>query len=718
MSENSGNAMEEMDRRRFSLTGRVFHATLLGSLILGLIVLIIGLGLYTYALVGQYISQSYSISCCAASICEKLADVESFSDSVMGRYRSLSDSEIASMGSRDYRNLFSDLEENPAFGSIHFVLHEFLDAGDVDAVYLAAFDEEKGRIVYLVDPDDVVSKKLMPGDWQEFKAKTLKKFMHWDGKGKLYDIGKTEIYGWLCMSAAPIKRSDGSTVAFVITDVSLKNFRVGVRTFLIQYVIAMFILINAFCFLMTKHMKKRMVVPINSITQAAQDYILDKCAGISGNNHFAALQIKTGDELENLSVIMAEMEKSLADYEESLTLVTAEKERIGTELSLATRIQADMLPSDFPAFPDRNEFDIYASMNPAREVGGDFYDFILIDDDHLCLVIADVSGKGVPAALFMMASKIILANTALMNKFPAEILEYTNDLICQNNTEDMFVTVWLGILEISTGKMKAANAGHEYPVIKKKDGQFEILEDKHGFVIGGLEGMKYSEYDLELSPGSKLFVYTDGVPEATDSEGKMFGPDRMLDALNRASDESPYLIITHVQDAVNGFVNGAEQFDDMTMLCFEYKGGASGDGNGASDVLEIEADTSRIHEVYEYIEKKMDGLHCSQKSLMEISVAVEEIFVNIANYAYAPGKGNVIVNAELSRDRTSLTISFSDSGKEFNPLDRTDPDITLSAEERDIGGLGIYMTKQMMDEVFYEYRDGHNVLTLRKDLES
>lgn len=708
--------MDEFNRRRFSLTGRVFHATLLGSLILGLIVLIIGLGLYTYALVGQYISQSYSISCCAASICEKVADVESFSDSVMERYRGLSESEIEMMGSRDYRNLFSDFEENPAFGSIHFVLHEFLDAGDVDAVYLATFDEENGRIVYLVDPDDVASKKLMPGDWQEFKSKTLKKFLHWDGKGKLYDIGKTEIYGWLCMSAAPIKRSDGSTVAFVITDVSLKNFRGGIRTFLIQYVVAMFILINAFCFLLTKHMKKRMVVPINSITQAAQDYILDKCAGITSNNHFASLEIRTGDELENLSVIMAEMEKSLAEYEESLTVVTAEKERIGTELSLATRIQEDMLPSDFPAFPERNEFDIYASMNPAREVGGDFYDFFLIDDDHLCLVIADVSGKGVPAALFMMASKILLANTALMKKSPAEILEYTNELICQNNTEEMFVTVWLGILEISTGKMKAANAGHEYPMIKRKDGQFELLDDKHGFVIGGLEGMKYFEYDLDLSPGTKLFLYTDGVPEATNAEGKMFGLDRTLDALNRASDESPYLIITHVQDAVNDFVSGAEQFDDMTMLCFDFKGSGHEDIHGSGDVLEIEADTKRIHEVYEYIEKKMDGLQCSPKCLMDISLAVEEIFVNIANYAYAPGKGKAIVNAELSRDRTMLTISFSDSGKPFNPLERLDPDITLSAEERNIGGLGIYMTKKMMDEVNYEYKDGHNVLTMRKKI--
>ena len=200
-----------------------------------------------------------------------------------------------------------------------------------------------------------------------------------------------------------------------------------------------------------------------------------------------------------------------------MTRVTAEKERIGTELALATRIQADMLPNIFPAFPDRTDFDIYATMDPAKEVGGDFYDFFLIDDDHLCMVMADVSGKGVPAALFMMASKIILRNNAMMGKSPAKILGPTN-AICSNNQEEMFVTVWLGILEISTGKLTAANAGHEYPVMKRPDGRFELLKDKHGFVVGGMEGVKYKDYELQLEPGAKLFLYTDGVPEATDAQ--------------------------------------------------------------------------------------------------------------------------------------------------------------------------------------------------------
>ena len=249
-----------------------------------------------------------------------------------------------------------------------------------------------------------------------------------------------------------------------------------------------------------------------------------------------------------------------------------ETARISTELNLATRIQADMVPNIYPAFPDRREFDVYATMDPAKEVGGDFYDFFLVDDDHLCLVMADVSGKGVPAALFMMASKIILANNAMIGKSPAQILTDTNAAICSHNREEMFVTVWLGILEISTGKRVAANAGHEYPVIKHGDGSFEVLRDKHGFVIGGMAGMKYKEYELTLEPGSKLFLYTDGVPEATDAENNMFGADRMLEALNEEKEGTTVDILKHVRASVDGFVNGAEQFDDLTMLCMEYRG--------------------------------------------------------------------------------------------------------------------------------------------------
>ena len=237
---------------------------------------------------------------------------------------------------------------------------------------------------------------------------------------------------------------------------------------------------------------------------------------------------------------------------------------------MASRIQAAMLPGIFPAFPERKEFDIYASMDPVRRVGGDFYDFFFVDRDRLCLLIADVSGKGIPAALFMMASKIILADNAKSGKSPAQILQDTNEAICSNNPEGMFVTVWLGILDITTGVLTTANAGHEYPALMHAGGQFELFRDKHGLVVGGMPGMKYHEHSLQMHPGSKLFVYTDGVPEATDSENALFGTNRMLQALNAHANDTPKEILRGVRLAVNEFVSDMEQFDDLTMMCLEY----------------------------------------------------------------------------------------------------------------------------------------------------
>ena len=272
-----------------------------------------------------------------------------------------------------------------------------------------------------------------------------------------------------------------------------------------------------------------------------------------------------GAAVNMFSVIIAELTEKFEKQQ-------LEASRIDMELSMATRIQSDMLPNIFPAFPERDEFDIYASMNPAKEVGGDFYDFFLIDNDHLGLVMADVSGKGVPAALFMMASKILIQNYATMNRDPKAALEAANNQICQSNREDMFVTVWLGILDLNTGLLTAANAGHEYPVLKSKDGSFELYKDKHGFVVGGMTGVRYKNYEIQLESGSMLFLYTDGVAEATNAENELFGTDRLITALNSSEDFTPCAVLESVDRAVNEFVKDAPQFDDLTMLCMKYNG--------------------------------------------------------------------------------------------------------------------------------------------------
>ncbi len=366
----------------------------------------------------------------------------------------------------------------------------------------------------------------------------------------------------------PVKDSNGTVRAILCVQRQMDVISAVRKTFV--WIVIGILLVLEVIIIIGQHfyLRKVLLNPLKLITTEAERFATQE---VSVGRRLDE-QVKNNDEIGVLASSIDQMEDHIVEYVGNLTKATAEKERISTELSLAQRIQADMLPNIYPAFPDRPEFDIFASMEPAKEVGGDFYDFFFVDPDHLCMMIADVSGKGVPAALFMMASRIILANNAMMGKNPARILTETNAAICSNNREEMFVTVWLGVLEISTGHLVASNAGHEYPVIRKPDGKFELFTDKHGIVIGGLETAKYKDYELTLEPGSKLFLYTDGVPEATDDKDEQFGNDRMIDALNSDPDADPEHILANMRKAVNKFVNGAEQFDDLTMMCFEYKG--------------------------------------------------------------------------------------------------------------------------------------------------
>ena len=308
-------------------------------------------------------------------------------------------------------------------------------------------------------------------------------------------------------------------------------------------------------------MSRTLIQPITSL-KTATDELVEK---LDSDEVFVS-DIHTGDEIEALAHSFEEMDRNLKTTIRENLAITAERERLNTELGLARSIQMDMLPCIFPPFPERKEFDLFASMDPAKEVGGDFYDFFLIDDDHLGIVMADVSGKGVPAALFMMMAKILLYNYAMMGDTPHKVLERLNATICKNNDDSMFVTVWFGIYTISTGKVVAANAGHEYPIIKHGEKGFEIMKDRHGFVIGGMDGLKYRDYEFALGPGDVLFLYTDGVPEATDKNDNMYGLDRLLAVLNAHPDATAMELLQIVHADVENFVGSAPQFDDLTML--------------------------------------------------------------------------------------------------------------------------------------------------------
>ena len=456
------------------------------------------------------------------------------------------------------------LEEKGAledYRKLRDTLASYRDLQGAKYVYLLDVNEVSG--IYLCDPNEPLTfTGTVVKSAPEFKG--IPANSHIDAT-----VSHTEEYGWLCSAYDPIVTESGDVIASVGVDIDMTDI-VNARHAFLWTLLALAAAVVLAAMLFTVWMMTKTVTkPIHLLSKGADEFA-DPTVEYA-DKKVIDLPIRSKDEIGDLYQKTRSMQQNLIDYMASLTKVTAEKERIGTELSIATRIQASMLPQVFPAYPERHEFELYASMDPAKEVGGDFYDFFLVDDDHLCIVMADVSGKGVPAALFMMASRIIIANNAMAGKSPAQVLYDTNTTLLANGQDDMFVTVWIGILEISTGRLTASNGGHEYPVLTK-DGRFEMYKDVHSFLVGGMPGVKYKEYELQLNPGDKLFVYTDGVPEAQDSEKKMFGMDRTVDTLNENREGSPKELLQSVRKAVDAFVGDAEPFDDLTMLCLEYKG--------------------------------------------------------------------------------------------------------------------------------------------------
>lgn len=406
---------------------------------------------------------------------------------------------------------------------------------------------------------------------------------------------------------------------------------------------------------------------------------------------------------------------SVADSGKKMVLRQAEmmtkSARVNSELSLATDIQANMLPSVFPPFPEHDEFEIYATMIPAKEVGGDFYDMFMLDENHIAVVIADVSGKGVPAALFMAITKTLIKNHTQSGLKPEEVFTTVNNILCESNEAGLFVTAWMGILDISRGDLTYVNAGHNPPLVKSNNGEFEYLKGRSGLVLAGMEGIAYKQSSIKLEIGDKLFLYTDGVTEATDKDNELYGEERLKNYLNSHIYDDVTKTLKGVKSDIDEFVGEAEQFDDLTMLELEYKKYAK-----KKIILKkrYEATRNEFTSFMHFLENQLEKLSCPPKALMEISVAAEEIFINIVNYAYETDMGTIDIRFEFIEDERKLILSFIDRGKPFDPLKKVDPDIAQSADDRPIGGLGIYMVKKTMDDVYYMYENGCNVLTITK----
>lgn len=496
----------------------------------------------------------------------------------------------------------------------------------------------------------------------------------------------------------PIKNSEDKVVSILCVQRPILEIKKARRPYLINIIVATIILSILVIISTTKYLKRQFVNPVRKIIKEAnrfaQENKISKKLG----------KVSKIEEISLLSKTIDKMEADMMNYIENVTKLTKDKERISSELNVASAIQENSIPNIFPPFPDRKEFDIYASMTPAKEVGGDFYDFFLIDDDHLALVMADVSGKGIPAALFMMVTKILISDRTLMGGTPSEILKFVNERICEHNKVNMFVTLWLGILELSTGKLVAANAGHEKPIICKQNENFELIKDERSIVLGAFEKTNYKDYEIKLNPKDKIFLYTDGIPEATNKDNQMFGIENMIQTLNYYKDRTPEKIIDGMKKSIHKFVGNNEQFDDLTMMCVELK--------RKNNLLIIDAKNENLDEVNEFINPHIK--HLDEKTQNQIELCVEEIFVNIASYAYKDTIGKVEIT--IDSDSKNLSMTFKDNGKKFNPLIIDEPDKKSPASKRKVGGLGIFLVKKYMDDVNYEYENEQNILTITKKI--
>lgn len=380
------------------------------------------------------------------------------------------------------------------------------------------------------------------------------------------EIVDDETYGYIASAYSPVFDSSGSPVAVVGVDMPMPDLHKNINDFLVIVIIAIVLVVLAAILICFIFVRKQIVDPINKICGAARSMVENL-----ENEESIQVSVHTGNEIEELFDSFKQMYGDVKDYISKLSIVTAEKERIGAELDVAAHIQASMLPCIFPAFPERPEIDIYATMTPAKEVGGDFYDFFMVDDRHLAIVMADVSGKGVPASLFMVIGKTLIKDHTLPGRDLGEVFTAVNNLLCESNSEGLFITAFEGVLDLVTGDFTFVNAGHEMPFIYKAGGAFEPYKVRAGFVLAGMEDMCYKAGSMVLEPGDKLFQYTDGVTEATDMNNQLYGMKRLEEILNKVKDGTPDDILPAVKKDIDAFVGEAEQFDDITMLCLEYK---------------------------------------------------------------------------------------------------------------------------------------------------
>ena len=487
------------------------------------------------------------------------------------------------------------------------------------------------------------------------------------------------VEGYCLIAAMPVNEAMFMRDASMLTSVFMQ--------------VIIFATLFVFIYLLIKRVIINNLKKINDTLAQITDGDLSVTVDVRSNAEFASLS-------DDINSTVATLKRYIAEA----------AARIDKELEYAKQIQLSALPTNFP---ENEEYGIYAEMIAAKEVGGDFYDFYKLSDTTVAFLAADVSGKGIPAAMFMMTAKTIIKDLAESGMAVNDIFTKANEKLCENNESGMFVTAWMGILDLTTGKVQFANAGHNPPLLKRADGSFEYLKSRAGFVLAGMEGVRYRVGEITLGKGDRLFLYTDGVPEATNLDNKLYGEDRLLAFMNQNASMEAVKLLPALKTNIDEFVGEAPQFDDITMLMFDYNLKKGGERMTNKT---FPAKTESLNDVLGFVEEILEGYECPMKIQTAICVAIEEVFVNVAHYAYEGNDGDMTLHIGFDEEERTITFRIADKGIPFDPLKKPDPDITLSAEEREIGGLGIFIAKKTMDSLNYSYENGENILTMTKKI--
>ncbi|WP_407426370.1 SpoIIE family protein phosphatase [Treponema sp.] len=590
-------------------------------------------------------------------------------------------------------------------------LNELTETAMIAYIYVTVVDSNYSSRTYVFDTvhSMAYNQEIFPLGYVESLEKKdsdyIENLRHVIEDGESTSIYKYKRNGGHVTTSVPMRDFTGKIVAVMSVVKSMDEIKEYKNNYIFALSVAAIVFTLIFISIYASSLYMGLVKPLMLIIEETSNF-----ASHHGELSGSLKKIKSRDELGILAHSIEKMSTDMNKYINELTKTTAEKERLGAELNVATKIQSEMLPRVFPPYKNHPELELFASMTPAKAVGGDFYDFYMLDENRFAVVVADVSGKGVPAALFMVIAKTLLKDAAFQYSTPAEVFNHVNNILCEGNDSGLFVTCWMAFLELSTGKIHFSNAGHTPPVLLK-DGKVSYLEVKPNLMLAAMPSVKYTDYELEINADDRLFIYTDGVTEASNSQNELYGGERLLNVLNKSTGLSSKEVISFVRKDIDSFVQNAPQFDDITMLEMVLKAKKT---SKKSIEMTINADDKNMQEVNDFIHSCLPE-DCSEVLLNKIDLAVEEIFVNIAHYAYNPEVGQAKISASF--ENNVLTVIFKDNGKEFNPIAKEDPDITLDADSREIGGLGIFLTKKFMDNVDYEYKNNQNILTIRKKIE-